>query len=150
MIVELIKNINDRLNKYIPGIEIVSQDIDKNGVYPCFKVDLISRNLNRITENILEYTYSIVINFYPKPNVDNRILLLEIGEKLDQIFSFEFNGWQILSKEVYDNEDFITCALDYRSTRIYDNETELRENEDSLINEKEYETIEKIENKEEY
>lgn len=163
MLFELMDKIKDNLDKYIPKYEIISHDIDKNDIYPCFKINIIAMDTLRITEKIIQYNYSLSINFYPNLGVDNTLLLLSIGNKLNEIFSFEFEGWYIKNKEVIYNEDFVTCIVDYSTTRVYKSETELKElskgnvleneltiNKKSLINEKEYEIIEKIENKEEY
>lgn len=149
MITKLINEINSLIINYIPEYPIISQDIDKNNIYPCFKVNVISHNLNRITERILEYNYSLAVNFYPDHNLDNRILLLSVAEKLNEIFSFDFKNWQVINKEVLDNEDFITCLLDYKCTKIFENETKLIQKDNNLIDENEYKIIEKIENKEE-
>lgn len=145
----LIKEIIFRLNKYIPEYEIISQDIDKNQIYPCFKINVIDNNLMLITSNIGSYDYSLAVNFYPNPNIDNRILLLTISERLNELFAFEFGGWRLINKQVINNEDFITCLLDYNYTKIYDEELELTNSNDSLIGKIEYEKIEKIEYKEE-
>lgn len=149
MLKELIIQVSSRINNYIPDYPIISQDIDKNEIYPCFKINVINSNVVLKNRNIVEYNYNLAVNFYPQTNIDNRILLLEISEKLNQLFAFEFDGWYTINKEVINNEDFITCLLDYQSTKIFENELELLDVDNRLINEKEIEIIENIKIKEE-
>lgn len=149
MITDLIKSINDRLKSF-SDIPIISQDIDKNNVYPCFKVKIIDFYTELKSQTMIEYKSSVSVNYYPKTDLDNRIEFLKIQNMLATIFMIGVGKWYINQLEVIDHETFISCNVDYIRVDVYDEPISVSKlNEEIKIVEKYTDYIEEIILKEE-
>lgn len=148
MIKDLLKNINERINQFT-DISIISQDIDKNTIFPCFKTKIITNIVNLKSNTSIEYICSVSINYYPKQDLDKRIEFIEIQKLLSMIFMFDLPRWKVDNLEIIDNEDFIICNIDYYRLDIYEEPITIKKNKNSIeIVEKNNEYIENMELKE--
>lgn len=112
MLKKIILIINNRLNTFFNNVAIVSEGIDKNTIFPCFKVNVLNYFVTRINEDMFKYIINLAINYYPILNKDNRIELLEVQEQLANVFIFSDKDYTVTNFEVVDNEEFITAMLD--------------------------------------
>lgn len=149
MIDNLIIEINQRLSAFLK-VPIISQDIEKNTLYPCLKVKIVDHNVELKSQTMIEYNTSISVNYYPKTDVDNRLEFIKIENSLSMIFAFDLGNWKVKEIEIVDNETFITCNLDYNRVDVYEESITLESLNDKIkFVDKNKEYIEEIKLKEE-
>lgn len=126
MLKELLIELITRL-KYT-DIKVISGDIDKNTVFPCFKIKLLEYKPSLVSQNSVNYLVNLVVNYFPKNSVDNREELVKIQNDLGILFMFDIPKWITHELEIQDNEDFVSMTLNLERTYIYGETVILGEN----------------------
>ena len=126
MLKELLIEVITRL-KYTK-VKVISGDIDKNTVFPCFKIKLLEYKPSLASKNSVNYLVNLVVNYFPKNSVDNREELVKIQSDLGILFMFDIPKWITHESEIQDNEDFVSMTLNLERTCIYEENVILGEN----------------------
>ena len=83
---DIIAAINNLLKENFPDVKRQSTDIRQGYTRPCFYTEMDRDMANKLNTRLREKTVSIRIYYFPTTEYDSRVELLNIQDKLEDIF----------------------------------------------------------------
>lgn len=96
---DVLENIKEKLSVAFPGIEIQSQDVGEGFIRPSFKLYSSDINTSNSMKKYRETEATISIIYFPKNKKVNQMEILDILEKLNEIFTDD--NMLIIKEKIY-------------------------------------------------